>query len=271
MANQEQLDILKQGVQVWNRWRGEHPDIIRPDLSNTNLYNANLSGADLSYANLNDADLKEAIVGYTSFGDVDLSVVKNLETVVHLAPSSIGIDTIYRSGGTIPEVFLKGTGVPDSFLEYMHSLLGKPFDYYSCFISYASKDQAFAERLYADLQSKVVRCWYAPHDMRIGDEIRPRIDESIRVHDKLLIVLTESSLASSWVKKEVETAFEQEAQQNKLVLFPIRLDDTVMHTPQAWAADIRRMRHIGDFRQWKDHDEYQKAFTRLLRDLQSTS
>ena len=45
--------------------------------------------------------------------------------------------------------------------------------------------------------------------MKIGDEIRPRIDESIRVHDKLLLVLSESSLASTWVKKEVETAFEK--------------------------------------------------------------
>ena len=42
-----------------------------------------------------------------------------------------------------------------------------------------------------------------------------------------------------------------------------------MHTPQAWAADIRRMRHIGDFRHWKDHDEYQKVFERLLRDLKA--
>jgi TIR domain len=144
-----------------------------------------------------------------------------------------------------------------------------PIDYYSCFISYSSKDQAFAERLYADLQSKSVRCWYAPHDMRIGDEIRPRIDESIRIHDKLLLVLSESSLASTWVKKEVETAFEKETQRNTLVLFPIRLDEMVMHTQEAWAADIRRMRHIGDFRQWKDHDEYQNAFARLLRDLQA--
>jgi TIR domain len=198
-------------------------------------------------------------------------MVKNLETVDHIGPSTIGIDTIYRSQGRIPEAFLKGAGVPDSFLDYMRSLVGKPIDYYSCFISYSSKDQAFAERLYADLQSKGVRCWFAPHDMRIGDEIRPRIDESIRVHDKLLLVLSESSLTSTWVKKEVETAFENEAQQNKLVLFPVRLDDTVMHTQEAWAADIRRMRHIGDFRQWKQHDEYQQAFARLLRDLQSTS
>ncbi len=160
---------------------------------------------------------------YTSFGAVDLSVVKNLEAVRHRGPSSIGIDTIIRSQGKIPEIFLRNAGVPDSIIEAIPSLIGSlsPIDYYSCFISYSSKDQSFAERLHADLQSKGVRCWFAPHDMRIGDEIRPRIDESIRVHDKLLLVLSESSLASAWVKKEVETAFENEVQYNKLVLFPI--------------------------------------------------
>jgi hypothetical protein len=51
------------------------------------------------------------------------------------------------------------------------------------------------------------------------------------------------------------------------VLFPIRLDDAVMETKIGWAADIKRSRHIGDFRNWKDHDAYQKALARLLRDL----
>ena len=166
------------------------------------------------------ADLDDAIVGWTSFGDVDLSVVKNLETVKHRGPSTIGIDTIYRSQGKIPEMFLRKAGVPDSFIEYMRSLVGNPIDYYSCFISYSSKDQAFAERLHADLQSKRVRCWFAPHDMRIGDEIRPRIDESIRVHDKLFWCSLKSSLASAWVEKEVETAFEKEAQAKQTRPFP---------------------------------------------------
>ena len=40
-----------------------------------------------------------------------------------------------------------------------------------------------------------------------------------------------------------------------------------MEINQAWAADIRRTRHIGDFSRWKDHDAYQQAFERLLRDL----
>jgi len=80
----------------------------------------------------------------------------------------------------------------------------------------------------------------------------------------------EYSVNSAWVEKEVETAFEKErVQDNKPVLFPIRLDDAVVQTNQAWAAEIRRTRHIGDFTQWKEHDEYQQAFQRLLRDLNS--
>jgi hypothetical protein len=55
------------------------------------------------------------------------------------------------------------------------------------------------------------------------------------------------------------------------VLFPIRTDDAVMDTTAAWAADIRRTRHIADFRKWKDHDAYQQAFERLLRDLKAES
>jgi len=58
-------------------------------------------------------------------------------------------------------------------------------------------------------------------------------------------------------------------QGNKPVLFPIRLDEAVMQTEQAWGADIRRTRHIGDFTRWKDHDAYQQSFQRPLRDLKA--
>jgi hypothetical protein len=40
-----------------------------------------------------------------------------------------------------------------------------------------------------------------------------------------------------------------------------------METDQAWAADIRRTRHIGDFSRWQDEAAYQKGLGRLLRDL----
>jgi hypothetical protein len=114
-----------------------------------------------------------------------------------------------------------------------------------------------------------VRCWLDKEDLKIGEKFRPRIDEAIRRHDKLLLVLSQYSVKSTWVETEVETAFEKERRSKKLVLFPIRLDEAVMRTRQAWATDIRRQRHIGDFTCWKNHDDYQKAFTRLLRDLKA--
>ena len=143
----------------------------------------------------------------------------------------------------------------------------QPLQFYSCFISYSSKDEEFAHRLYADLWNQGVSCWFAPEHMKIGDRIRTRIDEVIRLHEKLLLVLSENSMDSDWVEKEVETAFEKERETKSTVLFPVRLDDAVMGSKTGWAADIKRSRHIAEFRHWKDHDAYRNAFERLIRDL----
>ena len=230
---------------------------------------ATLTWANFSHTKLNGADFNDAHLGWTTFGKNDLSQVQGLDTVNHLGPSVIGLETIYRSGGNIPEVFLRGCGVPEEFITYMHSLTGKAIEFYSCFISYSSKDEEFAKRLYNDLQSEGVRCWFAPEDLKIGERFRAQIDESIRLYDKLLLVLSENSVVSEWVEKEVETAFEKESEQEKIVLFPVRLDDTVLKTKTGWAADVRRSRHIGDFRDWKNHDAYKKAFERLTRALKA--
>ncbi len=103
--------------------------------------------------------------------------------------------------------------------------------------------------------------------MKIGDRIHRRIDEAIRVHDKLILILSKNSVTRAWVRKEVETALKKERTQKSDVLFPIRLDDAVFKTTEQWADDIRRDRHIGDFTKWKEYDEYTKAFERLVRDL----
>jgi hypothetical protein len=121
--------------------------------------------------------------------------------------------------------------------------------------------------LHADLQDKGVRCWFAPEDMKIGAKIRDTIDDAIRLRDKVLLVLSEASIASDWVEDEVDKAFEEERQRGGVVLFPVCLDDAVKETKEAWASKLRRSRNIGDFRRWKDHDAYQKALERVLRDL----
>jgi uncharacterized protein YjbI with pentapeptide repeats len=244
-------------------------DLSKANLTGADLSGADLSGADLSGAILNGANLNQASIGRTIFGYVDLSMVKGLETIFHIGPSTIGIDTIYRSQGLIPKAFLQGAGIPERFVNDMHSLVSESINFCSCFISYSGKDKDFAERLYADLQNKGVRCWFAPEDMKIGDRIRVRIDESIHIFDKLLLVLSQHSVASEWVEYEVETALDKESEGKQTVLFPIRLDESIMNSSKSWAALIRHTRHIGDFENWKNHDDYQKALNRLLRDLKA--
>lgn len=242
------------------------------------LIEANLQGADLSssilvgtifsQASLEGANLQNAELGDTTMGNTNLSGAKGLNACIHKGPSIIDTGTLAKSG-IMPVSFLRGCGVPDAFINYLPSLINTPVHFYSCFISYSSRDGAFANRLYADLQDSGVRCWFAPEDLRIGDKTRVQIDESIRVYDKLLIILSEHSVESQWVEKEVESALEKERSQKRIVLFPIRLDDTVMNIAGGWPADIRRTRKIGDFKKWKDYDSYQKAFDRLIRDLQA--
>lgn len=196
MANEEHLKILEQGVEAWNEWREENPN-IRPNLSESHLVKmdllganftganltkasliwANLSIANLTWANLIEANLglanlmgadllganimgasliwtnlvkatlneahldaanliganftradldktsfRWAAIAGTTFADVDLSTAEELETVQHLGPSFIDIHTLYRSGGKIPEAFLRGCGVQPELITYLEKI-----------------------------------------------------------------------------------------------------------------------------------------------------
>jgi uncharacterized protein YjbI with pentapeptide repeats len=71
MANQDHLDKLREGVNAWNHWRQDHPQII-PDLSGAELTGADLQRANLTGANLRDASLLRANLKEASFDGADL-------------------------------------------------------------------------------------------------------------------------------------------------------------------------------------------------------
>jgi uncharacterized protein YjbI with pentapeptide repeats len=247
-----------------------YANLCEVELPSVRLRNANMRGADLDRTIIWDSDLSGA--NFTNarlfravFSNTDLSSVIGLETCDHHGPSIVDHETLRRSG-SLPLSFLRGVGLPEALIEYLPSLLHQSIQHYSCFISYSTMDQDFGDRIHADLQNKGVRCWFAPHDMPIGGKILDEIDAAIRLRDKVLLILSEHSIKSDWVEDEVTKAFEEERKRGQIVLFPIRLDDTVMETDEAWAGKLRA-RHIGDFTRWKEHDAYSKSFERVLRDL----
>ena len=96
MENPEYLEFLKQGVEVWNKWRKDNPDakinlrgadlcranlvrvdfhmvnLSEADLLEVDLWGANLKGADLRKANLSEANLSEADLWEANLSEADL-------------------------------------------------------------------------------------------------------------------------------------------------------------------------------------------------------
>jgi TIR domain len=195
----------------------------------------------------------------------------------HRGPSTIGIDTIYRSKGKVPEPFLRGCGVPENFITFAKSLVGSALEFYSVFISYSTKDQPFADRLHADLQARGVRCWFAPHDIQGGRKLHEQIDEAIRVYDKLLLILSDASMTSDWVAEEIARARKRERRENWRMLFPISIvpydavRDWECFDADAGKDSAREVREyvVPDFSNSKNSDVYHRAFDRLVRDLKA--
>ena len=254
-------------------------DLRGTDLSRAAFYGADLRGADLSRAQLSGADLGSGKCGNTVFGAVDLSNVKGLESIEHSGPSTVDVDTLVRSRGRIPEAFLRGCGIPDRLIIYLPSIFGEmdPIQFYSCFISYSTKDQDFAERLHSRMRDKGLRVWFAPEDMQAGRKMHEQVDEAIRLYDKLLLVLSEHSVGSKWVRDEIRRARRAEVREGRRKLFPIRLMDYgSLERWESFYADLAedvaeevREYFIPDFSGWKDHDAFEAGFARLLKDLKS--
>lgn len=217
----------------------------------------------------------------TIFGDNDLSVATGLELVNHNGPSVIGIDTLYRSKGRIPPLFLRGCGVSDSFIAGLPSLIAtqqsEMFD--SCFISYSHRDEGFCKQLVSRMRNAGVSVYFALEDMTGGKKTIERIEREIATHDRLLVVLSVDSLQSDWVKTEIGIATNLEKRQGRK-LFPIRLIDMKPIKEWKWfvadigkdlAAEVRDY-PIPDFAAWKeDPNQFETEFARLIRALRKES
>jgi uncharacterized protein YjbI with pentapeptide repeats len=253
----------------------------RVELLAASFIKAELEGAIFHMSNLGQARFNQAYLGMTSFLDVDLRDVKGLDTANHVFPSEVGVNTIFKSEGQIPESFLLGCGLPESFITHIPALIGslRAIQFYSCFISYSSKDEEFVKRLHSRMRQADLRVWFAPEDIKGGKKLREQIDRAIQLHDRLLLVLSENSMKSEWVTTEIRRARKTEIKEGRRKLFPIRLVD--YDSIREWecfdadygkdlAVEVREY-YIPDFSSWKNHDEFERSFARLLADLKASA
>lgn len=267
-------------LELVNIQRGNLTDAILKgaNVSRSYLGQTRLFGTVLHQTSIELSDFHLARFAGTVLGRMDLRTVKNLESVHHDASSIVDFETLALSW-PLPLRLLRAIGLPDVYIDYLPSLLGQPIHFHSCFISYSSHDREFAERLHADLQNAGVRCWFAPHDIRGGQKLYQQVEQAIHLHDKLLLLLSERSMDSDWVRTEISLARKREKAERRRILFPLAI---VAHSRiEAWecfdadigkdsAKEIREY-YIPSFVNWKQHDEYRAEFQKLLRDLRQAS
>jgi len=248
--------------------------LVDANLTSANLSAANLTEADLRRANLygallNHANLEEVVLGGTILANVDLGSTLGLSSCKHEGPSSLDYATLSKSTD-IRRLFSSAVGLPQAFIDFLPALIGRPFAYYSCFISYAHADEDVARRLHADLQELGIRVWFAPYDLRAGERLQDQLDAAIRAHDKLALILSRESTRSPWVQYGVEKALNIERETQRTVLFPVRLDDSIFQISEPWAEALKQ-RFVLDVSRWRDDQPYMSALSRLAKALTLTA
>jgi len=89
------------------------------------------------------------------------------------------------------------------------------------FISYSSNDKVAANAICHNLEQNGIRCWIAPRDIPPGEEYGDLIDEAIKQSFVVVVIFSEKSAISPWVKGELNIAFEEQK-----TIIPFRIDNT---------------------------------------------
>ena len=276
------------------------------NLSRANLDRANLTGADLTGANLNGAALTRtnltdvnfqqsdffeavfnttrlaganfdgSVMGYTVFQNCDLSGAQGLDLVRHDAPSTLGADSLFRSGGQIPEPFLTGVGSPESLAAFQQSLSDVPALSGDYFISCAAGDVGFAQKLQADLRANGARCWLFPENARGSALVDRRstseeeeVERWIRHYDKLILVCTTEAFASETIRNDIIQATNLQQSRDEWLLFMVTGDGFLTTPRERFARSISAEHKVFDLPGYAEGTEsYRQGVAELAAELQ---
>ena len=95
----------------------------------------------------------------------------------------------------------------------------------SIFISYSHADSSFADRLAQDLRESDVPAIYDKWLLRVGDSIIEKISSTVSAADKIVAILSPTSVKSQWVKKELAIAMTREINKRRVTVLPALLKD----------------------------------------------
>ncbi len=98
----------------------------------------------------------------------------------------------------------------------------------SVFISYSHKDAEFAKKLTNDLMAHGVSVWIDIQEIKVGDSLIKSISDALTEVSYIIVIISEASAKSEWVRSEVNAAFTKNKANAKQVLIPAVLNENAV-------------------------------------------
>lgn len=128
------------------------------------------------------------------------------------------------------------------------------------FLSHSSKDKPFVTRLAIDLLNRGIPVWFDKWEMDTGDSLLMSIADGISDSTRLILVLSKSSIGSSWVKREITIGIAKEERAGGTFLLPVKIDES--EVPLVIADRI--------FADFQEPSRYYEALDRLSASLRKS-
>ena len=234
-------------------------DLTMSDLTDANLSGARLNAACLDVANLTRCDLRRAslvrtrldrailedgVVDMTLFADCDLSAALGLDTLRHEGPSIVGADTLARSGGGLPEVFLRSTGVPPNFING-HALLNQDTPHRRILLIGSVVDAVIVSWLEYELRQRGMQCWSLLADDEetvYNSQVIPPMSR-FRDYDRVALLCSRDALESSacWRLYREIMQRQSDSSARRVYVAAVELDDCLNQPPAADDEAFQRL------------------------------
>ena len=125
------------------------------------------------------------------------------------------------------------------------------------FLSHSHADKAFARRLAADLRAAGHSVWIDEAEINVGDSLVGKIREGIDQVDYVAAILSEASISSEWVTRELDIASNREIEEKRVMVLPLLVQKVEL-------PGFLKGKFYADF---TSDDKYLEQFNLLLRAL----
>ena len=229
---------------------------VQGDFHDMYFENCIIDRTGFNYVDLRYCNFINTILFDTSF--VNCSMLENTiiktERLKYDSQASIDLQTIIKSENISFDILKHYFNINDPNIKTIVSKVATKVEFKKVFISFSFKDKKFVQRLYDQLTSKGIPCFFWMKDAPPGQPLEDIMTSGIKVHDKVLFIASKDSLKSNACQFELSEGRKKQAETWENTIFPIHIDDFLF---QVTKNQIRPIEQANEY--WANIEEIKRV------------